>query len=213
MIQYDRESKQDLCCESMKMKVNKQDDFQPKIYAEKQQKEIGSDYNIRKDYLTTIKLCEDLECGREKLYEITRTRICCPSSGSFSLIQTAPCPIYMKATHCGHVKEHTFWERLREVQTKLVPDPAITTSLDENLGQLLFHLGSFPGGMQDKAFIAFLNDFDMINSDMILNLERFVVVIRVLKKRKSYRVVMRESNTLPPAMSFEELLTFYKIKV
>ena len=67
--------------------------------------------------------------------------------------------------------------------------------------------------MQDKAFIAFLNDFDMINSDMILNLERFVVVIRLLKKRKSYRVVMRESNTFPPTMSFEELLTFYKIKV
>ena len=121
--------------------------------------------------MTTIKACADLERGREKLYKITRTRVYCPSVGSFSLSETAPCPIYMKATHCGLVKEHSFWERLAEVKTRLVPDPAIATSLDEKLGELFFHLGSFPGGMEDKAFIALLKDFDMINSDTIFNLE------------------------------------------
>ena len=77
----------------------------------------------------------------------------------------------MKAIHCGLVKEHSFWERFAEVETRLVPNPAIATSLHENLGELLFHLGSFPGGMEDKAFIALLKDFDMINSDTIFNLE------------------------------------------
>ena len=111
-------------------------------------------------------------------------------------------------------REHTFWERLAEVQTKLVQDPIhVIGSLDEDLGQLLFHLGSFPGGMEDKAFLEFLTDFDMIKFDTIAKLEKVVIVLKVLKKRKSYRVAMRESNTLPQAMTFKKLLAFYKMKV
>ena len=187
----------------MKGKVNKKGNYRPKVYEEKRKKQIGADYNIQKDYLRTINLCEEFKRGREKLCEITRTRVYCPSSGPFPLNQRAPCPICMKATHFGYVKEHTFWERLAEFQTKLVPDPAIATSLHEKLGHLLFHLDSFPGSIENNACIAFLNDLDMINSHTILNLERFVAVIRVLKKRKSYRVIMRKSNALPQAMSFE----------
>ena len=74
-------------------------------------------------------------------------------------------------------------------------------------------MGSFPGGMEDKAFLEFLTDFDMVKFDTIAKLEKFVVVVKVLKKRKSYRVAMRESNTLPQAMTFKELLVFYKMKV
>ena len=47
----------------------------------------------------------------------------------------------------------------------------VATSFDEKLGELFFHLGSFPGGMEDKAFIALLKDFDKINSDTIFNVE------------------------------------------
>ena len=67
--------------------------------------------------------------------------------------------------------------------------------------------------MNDRAFIDFLKSQELINAHSINILAPLVVVVNILSKMGSYRVVVKESNKLPEVMSLQNLLKCYQVNV
>ena len=119
----------------------------------------------------------------------------------------------MKKTSCHHQKEHKFWTKLLTTAANLVRDPIEQQKFPRNFGDILLQLGNLPAGMNERAFINFLESQDLINAHSINILSPRVVVVNILSKNGSYRVVVKESNKLPEVMTLQKLLKCYRVNV
>lgn len=135
--------------------------------------------------------------------------ICCGDENP----QHLPCLKCMKENSCEHQKEHKFWTKLLTTAADLVRDTIEQKELPRKVGDVLFHLGNLPAGMNDRAFIDFLKSQELINAHSINILAPLVVVVNILSKTGSYRVVVKESNKLPEVMSLQKLLKYYRVNV
>ena len=105
------------------------------------------------------------------------------------------------------------WTKLLTTAANLVRYPLEQQKLPRKVGDVLFHLGNLPAGMNDRAFINFLESQDLINAHSINILAPRVVVVNILSKNGFYRVVVKESNKLPEVMTLQKLLKYYRVNV
>ena len=83
---------------------------------------------------------------------------------------------------CEHQKEHKFWTKLLTTAADLVRDTIEQKELPRKVGDVLFHLGNLPAGMNDRAFIDFLKSQELINAHSINILAPLVVVVNILSR-------------------------------
>ena len=69
----------------------------------------------------------------------------------------------MKKSSCEHQKEHKLWTKALTITVYLVRDPIEQQKLHRKVRDVLFHLGNLPAGMDDCAFINFLESQELIN--------------------------------------------------
>eukprot|EP00493_Phyllostaurus_siculus_P027066 UN27412 len=101
----------------------------------------------------------------------------------------------MKENSCEHQKEHKFWTKLLTTAADLVRDTIEQKELPRKVGDVLFHLGNLPAGMNDRAFIDFLKSQELINAHSMNILAPLVVVVNILSKMGSYRVVVKSQTS------------------
>jgi len=95
---------------------------------------------------------------------------------------------------------------VRTTKATLISDPSKDSVLDRRLGDLFFNIGLFPCGILDKDLIFLLKEQNLLGEQHIHILSRFIEVVQPMSGL-SYRVVMKQSNTLPQAMNLSDLFT------
>ena len=144
-----------------------------------------------------MEICRGIKNSRADTHSQILKSICCGDENP----QHLPCLKCMKKTSCEHQKEHKFWTKLLTTAANLVRDPLEQQKLPRKVEEVLFHLGNLPAGMNDRAFINFLQSQDLINAHSINILAPRVVVVNILSKNGSNRVVVKDSNKLPEVLS------------
>ena len=172
-------------------------------------KKASDGYNYKRKRVETLEICRGIKNSRADTHSQILKSICCGDENP----QHLPCLKCMKKTSCEHQKEHKFWTKLLTTAANLVRDPLEQQKLPRKVGDVLFHLGNLPAGMNDRAFINFLESQDLINAHSINILAPRVVVVNILSKNGSYRVVVKESNKLPEVMTLQKLLKYYRVNV
>ena len=178
--------------------MDKKSSFREKLYSEKREKQVGSNFNAIKDYKATMSILNSVKSSRPELYDQERHRLCCPTAAAVKLSDTKPCDVCMDRSHCSHKKEHEFWRHVAKHQAICVTDPYKTNGrLDRRIGELIFHLDGLPGGMLDADFIDLMKQQKLLETDFINTISRLVVVVR------------RTKNS-PIVLQFESLIHYQK---
>ena len=195
----------------LRRNLNRNQGLKETSYEKISDKKASDGYNYTRKQVETLEILvfQNIKDSRADTHSRIFKSICCGDENP----QHLPCLKCMKENSCEHQKEHKFWTKLLTTAANLVRDPIEQQKFPRNFGDILLQLGNLPAGMNERAFINFLESQDLINAHSINILSPRVVVVNILSKNGSYRVVVKESNKLPEVMTLQKLLKCYRVNV